>query len=171
MDAIIAPIVGGRDEWIATEPGSTRSGWGSPVVSLVAQRRAKVARAVDQTEDEDLLGGDLIDQSVTAEEDLSDSLVLELGTTRPRLANSSGCRTPRTLLERTRRHSGRCRGAMYSAVALRSSSAASVQPTRRATWPSVAWPRPGQQRARLQHRAGRVRIFSRNVDVVLDVFK
>jgi len=29
-------------------------------VSLVAQRR-KVARAVDQTEDEDLLGGDLID--------------------------------------------------------------------------------------------------------------
>jgi hypothetical protein len=63
----------------ATEPGSTRSGLGFASPFLSSPQRRKVARAVDQTEDEDLVGGDLIDQSVTAEEDLSDSLVLELG--------------------------------------------------------------------------------------------
>jgi len=169
MDAIIAPIVGGRDEWTRQNRVDPLRAGVRQSVSLVATApQGRARRGPD--EDEDLLGGDLIDQSVTAEEDLSDSLVLELGdhaATVGELGQGVG---------RLERFSNEPAGiaalsrAMYSAVALRSSSAASVQPTRRATWPSVAWPRPGQHAPGFSIAQAAFDLLA-DVDVVLDVFK
>ena len=50
----------------ATESGSTRSGLGLAGAFLPWPQGHKVARAVDQTKDEDPFGGDLVDQPVTA---------------------------------------------------------------------------------------------------------